>query len=100
MPADEAQTSFNKLNSLLAAAPEAGVRDGAQALALAQAAIGSGASGAFAREVLAAALAELGRFDEALAALAAAEAIAPGSAERERMRQAFAQRAAWRLPAE
>ncbi len=87
-----------RLAWVLAAAPQANVRDGAQALVQAQAAIGNGASSAFAREVLAAALAELGRFDEALAALAAAEAIAPGSAERERMRQSFAQRAAWRLP--
>ncbi|MBK7644507.1 MAG: glycosyltransferase family 39 protein [Planctomycetes bacterium] len=79
---------------LLACAPDPALRNGGEALALVQSAVRDGAGGALALETLAAALAELGRFDEALAQLARGGT----GAQHEALLAAFARHEAWRLP--
>jgi tetratricopeptide (TPR) repeat protein len=78
-----------RLAWVLACAPDAGLRDAAQALELAQSAIRDGGASANARDVLAAVLAELGRFEDALQ-----------QAQRADLRRAFVMREPWRLPAD
>ena len=78
-----------RLAWLLACAPEPALRDGHAALELAQSALRDNAAHVLARDALAAALAELGRFDEALAQVQSAE-----------LRQSFQKHEPWRLPAD